>query len=130
MIAAQASHKRRTGRQVNALPQAAGMSKPMSAAALRSRFFAENAQEKIEIWPLAGLNLPNGLRWSGVRAEVHVKQRYLDRLGGEREIADDPGGGRRVLGGEAARRISAISQKCPEDFAVLARRLQDVALDL
>ena len=90
-------------------------------------FLAVNAWEEIETWLLAGLKLPNDWRWSDVRAEVHVKERYFDRLAEARGIADGPGGGRRVLGREAARRIDAIRRKCPEDFDDLARRLQ--ALD-
>ena len=90
-------------------------------------FLAVNAWEEVETWLLAGLNLPNDWRWSDVRAEVHVKERYFDRLAGELGMADGPGGGRRVLGRKAARRIGAIRQKCPEDFDDLARRLQ--ALD-
>lgn len=56
-----------------------------------------------------------------------MKERYFDRLAGERGTADGPGGGRGALGREAARRIDAIRQKCPEDFDDLPRRLQ--ALD-
>ena len=56
-----------------------------------------------------------------------MKKRYFDRLAGARGTADGPGGGRGALGREAARRIDAIRQKCPEDFDDLPRRLQ--ALD-
>ena len=71
----------------------------------------------------------NDWRWSDVRAEIRVKERYFDRLAGERGIANGLGGGRRVLGREAARRVDAIRQKCPEDFDDLAHRLQAVAQD-
>ena len=90
-------------------------------------FLAENAWEEIETWALAGLELPVGWRWADVREEPHVKERYFERLARERGVADGPGGGRRVLGEEAARRISAIRQKCPDDFDALARRLEDAA---
>ena len=35
-----------------------------------------------------------------------------------------PDGGRQALGEEASHRLSAIRQKCPEDFDALARRLE------
>ena len=87
---------------------------------------AENAWEEIETWALAGLTLPQGWTWAEVRSEVHVKEIYFDVLARRRGVADGPGGGRMALGEEAARRIPAIRQKCPEDFDALARRLEAV----
>ena len=87
-------------------------------------FLAENAWEELETWTLAGLKLPSKWRWSDVRSEVNVKERYFDKLARERGVADAPGGGRRPLGEEASRRIAAIRRKCPEDFDALARRLE------
>ena len=89
-------------------------------------FLAENAWEEIETWVLAGLKLPVAWSWADVRAEIHVKERYFDRLAGARGVADGPGGGRRILGVEASRRITAIRQKCSEDFDALAVRLEAV----
>ena len=48
---------------------------------------------------------------------------YFHILARERGVADGLGGGREVLGEEAARHISAIRSKCPEDFDALAKRL-------
>ncbi len=87
-------------------------------------FFAENAWEELETWVLAGLDLPNEWQWSEVRAEVQVKERYFEPLVARRSLSDAPGGGRKVLGEEASRRIGAIRQKCCEDFDDLARRLE------
>ncbi len=87
-------------------------------------FLAENAWEEVETWVLAGLDLPRQWRWADVRAEIHVKERYFDRLAKERGLDDGPGGGRKTLGDEAAHRVPAIRQKCPEDFDALARRLE------
>ena len=89
-------------------------------------FLAENAWEELEAWTLAGLTLPDDWRWSDVRAAVDVKNRYFDELARRRGLSDAPGGGRKRLGEEAARRIDAIRQKCPEDFDDLARRIQAV----
>ena len=88
------------------------------------RFLAENAWEELETWALAGLDLLSGWSWTEVRAEVHVKEQYFDVLAQERGVADGPGGGRKRLGEEAARRVSVIRQKCIEDFDSLARRIE------
>ena len=90
------------------------------------QFLAENAWEEIETWVLAGLNLPNDWPWADVRSEVHVKETYFEPLVAERGLSASPGRGRKVLGEEASRRISAIRQKCPDDFDALAQRLQAV----
>jgi hypothetical protein len=88
------------------------------------KFLAENAWEELETWVLAGLTLPKAWRWTDIRAETSVKERYFDILAKERGVSDGPGGGRKALGEEAARRIDAIRQKCPEDFDALAQRTQ------
>ena len=90
----------------------------------RRAFLAENAWEELETWVLAGLALPSGWRWADVRAEVQVKERYFDPVARQRGVSDTPGEGRKLLGLEAARRIGAIRQKCPEDFDSLAQRLE------
>ena len=87
-------------------------------------FHAVNAWEEIEIWVLAGLNLPRKWRWKDVRATVHVKEKYFKPLAAMRGVADSLGGGRKALGEEAARNIGAIRGKCAEDFDTLARRLE------
>lgn len=87
-------------------------------------FLAENAWEESETWVLAGLGLPKGWRWSDVRAEIHVKERYFEPLARKRGVAASLGGGRKALGEEASRSIGAIRQKCPEDFDALARRVE------
>ncbi|MCY4584827.1 MAG: hypothetical protein OXB98_02200 [Bryobacterales bacterium] len=88
-------------------------------------FLAENAWEELETWVLAGLELPNQWMWADVRAEIAVKDVYFNALVDQRGISRRPGGGRKTLGEEAARRIGAIRQKCPEDFDSLAKRIGD-----
>ena len=87
-------------------------------------FLAENAWQEIEIWALAGLQLPKEWRWADVRAEINVKEQYFEPYAVQRGLSDELGGGRKALGEKASRRISAIRQKCPEDFDSLARRLE------
>ena len=98
-------------------------------------FFAENAWEEVETWALAGLALPREWRWTDVRAEVQVKERYFELLAVRRGLVSATEYSRRglnseesrriwqVLGAEAARRVPAIRQKCLEDFDALAQRL-------
>ena len=88
------------------------------------RFLAENAWEELETWTLAGLVLPNDWRWSEVRAEVSVKERYFAPLAQQRGVAGGLGQGRMRLGEEAARNIATIRRKCREDFDRLARRIR------
>ena len=92
-------------------------------------FLCENAWEELETWLLAGLDLPNDWRWRDVRAEVDVKERYFEPLARLRGVSDGPGGGRKLLGEEAARNVSAIRNKCREDFDRLAQRLSDSLQD-
>ncbi len=93
-------------------------------------FLAENAWEELETWVLAGLaELPAEWNWKDVRAEVHVKETYFEPLVVQRKLSDSPGGGRKVLGNEASRRIDAIRRKCPDDFDALARRLEAAVLN-
>ena len=88
-------------------------------------FLAENAWEEIETWALAGLSLPSSWRWADIRAERDVKETYFEPIVEQRGLSHSLGGGRDVLGREAARRIGAIRQKCPEDFDAIAGRLED-----
>ena len=90
----------------------------------QTTFLAENAWEELETWVLAGLDLPAGWHWQTVRAEIQVKETYFEPLVEQRNVSQAPGGGRKPLAEEAARRIDAIRQKCPEDFDALARRLE------
>ena len=90
------------------------------------RLLGAEAWEEIETWALAGLTLPPDWIWEDVRAEVHVKERYFDVLARQRGVDGGPDGGRSDLGEEAARRIDAIRQKCPDDFDALARRIEAI----
>ena len=98
----------------------------IEAEFIEQKFLAENAWEELETWTLAGLSLPQGWRWSDVRAEISVKERYFDVIAQQRNLAHLPGGGRRELAEEAARQIPTIRQKCREDFDNLAQRIEKV----
>jgi hypothetical protein len=86
-----------------------------------------NAWEELETWVLAGLDLPKEWVWADIRREISVKERYFEPLARDRGVADGPGGGRKALGDEAARRLAGIRQKCREDFDEIAVRLEAFA---
>lgn len=87
-------------------------------------FIAEHAWQEIEAWALAGLDLPSHWNWSEIRAEVSVKEKYFNEHARSQGISDGRGGGRLHLGKEAAKRLPAIRQKCPE-FELLATRIAE-----
>ena len=93
-------------------------------------FLAENAWEECETWALAGLALPPEWKWKEIRSEVDVKERFFNRLAIIRRVERSRGGGRKILGAEAARNLKAVRQKCPEDFDTLAWRLEDKIQDM
>jgi hypothetical protein len=68
----------------------------------------------VEVWLLAGHDLPRGWVWSEVRDELHPKERYYLPLASNRGLLEAPAEGRGVLGAEAAHRYSRIRQLCPE----------------
>jgi hypothetical protein len=94
------------------------------------RFLAVNAWEELETWVPAGLDLRKDWVWADIRREISVKERYFEPLARERGVADGPGGGRKALGEEAARRLTAIRQKCSEDFNAVALQLEAASASL
>ena len=78
------------------------------------------------MWALAGLDLPAEWEWKAVRAEIHPKERYFEPLARERGVHEEPGGGRKTLATEAARRYSRIKRLCPEDIGNLEQRIREL----
>lgn len=87
-------------------------------------FFAEHAWQEIEVWVLAGCDLPEGWDWATIRAEPNPKEHYFDELAQQRGVRDALGEGRKTLGQEAARRYDRIRQRCPEDIVALEQRIR------
>jgi hypothetical protein len=86
-------------------------------------FFAEHAWQEIEVWVLAGHDLPADWVWAEIRSEPHPKERYFEPFARSRNVNDGPGGGRKALADAAARRLARIYQLCREDFAALRERI-------
>lgn len=87
--------------------------------------FAENAWQEIEVWALAGLDLPRDWNWAEIRQEPDPKEQYFESLARDRGVWGELGEGRKTLAEEAARRYPRIRQFCPEDVAVLETRIRD-----
>jgi len=87
-------------------------------------FVAENAWQEIEVWALAGQNLPAGWKWSTIRAEVHPKEAYFEPFARQRGLLNEPGEGRTTLGREAARNYPRVRSRCREDIENLETRLK------
>lgn len=86
---------------------------------------AEHAWQEIEVWVLAGLELPKDWDWQTVRQERDPKERYFAPLARVRGLSAEPGEGRRTLGREAAQRYGQrVRQLCPEDILALEGRIR------
>lgn len=86
---------------------------------------AENAWQEIEVWALAGQNLPDNWRWQEIRSEVHPKERYFEPLARQRGLLIEPGQGRTTMGREAAQNYARVRSRCPEDIGALESRLAE-----
>ncbi|MBF0610007.1 MAG: hypothetical protein G8345_06175 [Magnetococcales bacterium] len=84
----------------------------------------EAAREEVEVWALAGLELPSQWRWQEIRQEIHPKECYFQPLAKERRLANHPAGGYKQLGQQAAANYQRIRSLCPEDVGRLETRIQ------
>ena len=90
-----------------------------------SLFLAENAWQEIEVWILAGQDLPKEYNWQKIRQEINPKETYFLPFSQQRNLLDTPGEGRKPLGEEAAKRYDRIRQLCPEDIVNLETRINN-----
>lgn len=86
-------------------------------------FFAEHAWQELEVWALAGADLPTEWAWADVRSHANSKEAYFEPYVAQRGLADEPGGGRRTLGREAGARYGRVRSLCREDVESLERRI-------
>lgn len=101
-----------------------GIEQRAAARLQQQRLFAEHAWQEIEVWAIAGHDLPAGWSWSAIRADPHPKERYFEPLAASRGLDKEPGGGRKTLAIEAARNYKRIRERCREDLGVLEMRLR------
>lgn len=87
-------------------------------------FIGECAWQELEVWLLAGHELPTAWSWTDVRAETNSKEIYYEPFARARGVVDQPGGGRKLLAQEAARRYDRVRRLCPEDVQRLEARVR------
>ena len=86
----------------------------------------ENAWQEVEVWALAGQDLPKDWKWQEIRTDRDPKERYFEPLAAQRNLLDEPGAGRTTMGREAKEQYSnRTRQRCPEDIQRLETRLKD-----
>lgn len=85
----------------------------------------ENAWQEVEVWLLAGLDLPNNWKWREIRQELNPKEVYFEPLARARGVMDGPGQGRKTLARQAAGSYARIRSLCQEDVAELEKRLSE-----
>ncbi len=88
-------------------------------------FFAENAWQEVEVWLLAGLDLPRGWRWQEIRQDPNPKEAYFLPFAEERGVTAQPSQGRKILAREAAGNYARIRNRCAEDVLALEQRLSE-----
>ncbi|GAB4288390.1 MAG: hypothetical protein Fur0025_22500 [Oscillatoriaceae cyanobacterium] len=92
-------------------------------------FLAENAWQEIEVWVLAGHDLPSDWNWQDIRQEIDPKETYFITLAKQRNLLDNKGEGREQLAKEAASRYQRLRQLCPEDIVNLESRINESIRD-
>ena len=73
---------------------------------------AENAWQELEVWLLAGHDLPADWNWQEIREERNPKEAYFMKMAAARGLQNDPGEGRKTMGIEAARKYRRIHSRC------------------
>jgi hypothetical protein len=85
------------------------------------QFLAEHAWQELEVWALAGHDLP--WPWQEVREERNPKEVYFLPYARSRGLLDEPGQGRKTLSMEAAAKYRRVRSRCKEDLETLEDRL-------
>lgn len=84
----------------------------------------EHAIEEVEVWVLAGHDLPAEWSFRAIRAELHPKEAFfVPFLTKHRGLTDDTAG-RALVAAEAARNFQRICDRCPEDVKRLTERIR------
>lgn len=86
---------------------------------------AENAWQEIEVWILAGHDLPKDWNWNEIRHHNDPKEAYYEPFAKRRGLFGAIGEGRKRLALEAARRYPRIRQLCREDVQALETRIAE-----
>jgi hypothetical protein len=77
----------------------------------------------VEVFILAGHDLPSDWSWREIRADPDVKNTYFKKLVDEKNTSSLPHEGRKKLMAEAIQNWSRIKSRCDEDIGRLLTRL-------
>jgi len=110
------------GRELKAASLEVGLTTDLRAR--NGRFVAEVARQEVEVFVLAGHDLPGGWTWQQVRSDPDVKNRAFRDLVREKGTDRLPHDGRKRLMKEGVRNWARIKSRCPEDIGSLIERLR------
>lgn len=88
----------------------------------RRRFLAEVAWQEVEVFILAGHDLPAKWRWSEIRNDSDVKNTFFKELVALRGTSKLPHEGRKKLMAQSIANWPRIKARCPEDVGALILR--------
>ena len=88
-----------------------------------ARFVAELARQEVEVFVLAGHELPEGWTWQQIRADADVKNTAFQDLVRAMETEKLPHDGRKKLMAEGIRNWARIRSRCPEDIGSLIQKV-------
>ena len=80
----------------------------------RRVFLAEHAHQEIEVWVLAGHDLPSDWRWQEIREHRDPKEAYFIPYARSKGVLNEPADGRKTLTIEACRRYRSMKDRCSE----------------
>lgn len=86
-------------------------------------FLSEHAWQELEVWALAGMDLPPEWQWTEVRLERNAKEVYFAPMSRKNGWDAEDDGGRRRMAEAAAIRYKRVRARCPEDVVSLESRL-------
>ena len=87
------------------------------------QFVAGLAWQEVEVFILAGHDLPSAWSWRDIRADPDVKNTYFQQLAAAKNTSSLPYDGRKELMAEAIMKWTRIKSRCPEDIGSLLAKL-------
>jgi hypothetical protein len=92
-------------------------------AGSRRQFVAGVAWQEVEVFILAGHDLPPDWNWREIRADPDVKNTYFQRLVSAKNTSSLPHDGRKKLMAEAIQNWPRLKSRCPQDIGRLLAKL-------
>ena len=86
-------------------------------------FLTEHAFQEVEVWAMAGQDLPSNWSWQEIRAERDSKERFYVPLAKEKGLLNFPHQGRKQMTQDSLKNWSRILQRCPKDIGRLIERI-------